>query len=114
MQSRQPRNNPIRQLLFPYGGDQELTRIQGLRVIAIWAVCFGIVMTFCSFPVTIVAGAFTWHRITLLLLISFFSGAFIFGSLACVVVAMSNRAVRIMRTRRATGADTSSGGRYGS
>lgn len=113
MQKR-PRYSLMRRILFPYSGEEQLTRTQGLRVIAVWAVFFSTILLFCTFPITAVAGAFTWHRMTLLLLISFLSGVLIFGGLAWVVVTMSNRAVRITEARKAARADSTSGGRYGS
>lgn len=108
------RPNPLRQLLFPYSGEEPLTRTQGLRVIVVWALFFSAALLFCTFPVTLVAGAFTWHRITLLLLISFLSGVVVFGSLAWVVVAMSNRAAHIIQSRKNARPQTPGGGRYGS
>jgi hypothetical protein len=71
-----------------------------MRVIVTWALFFSITLLFCSFPVTLVVGTINPHRIVLLLLISFFSGVVVFGSLAWVVVSMSNRAARILRARK--------------
>lgn len=115
---QQPRYHIVRRLLFPYSGEEQLTRSQGLRVIIVWALFFSLALTFCSFPVTLLASAnsFSLNRTLLLLLISFLSGVVVFGSLAWIVVAMSNRAARILQARKGNGmpAKTFRGGRYGS
>lgn len=115
---QQPRYHLVRRLLFPYSGEEQLTRSQGLRVIAVWALFFSFALSFCTLPVTLLAstGTFNLNRTLFLLLISFLSGVVVFGSLAWIVVAMSNRAARIIQARKGKGmqAKTSSGGRYGS
>ncbi len=99
---RPPRYHLIRRLLFPYSGEEQLTRSQGLRVVVVWALFFSFALSFCTFPVTLLANtnAFNLNRTLLLLLIAFLSGVVVFGSLAWIVVAMSNRAARIIQARK--------------
>src|SRR5215472_3316178 len=96
----QPRNSLIRRVLFPYGGEEPLTRRQGLRVILLWALLFPVPISLCTLAIGI-AEAFTWHRTALLFLFTFLSGVVIFGVLAWFAVSMSNRAARIHQERKA-------------
>ncbi len=110
---RRSRNSLLRRILFPYTGEEMLTRRQGLRVIGIWALFFSFAMLLCTTPFTLAfVGAASPNRIVLILLIAFFSGVVIFGALAWFVVVMNNRAVQIMQQR--AGTSNTSGGRYGS
>lgn len=109
-----PRYSPLRRLLFPYSGEEPLSRAQGLRVIITWAVFFVCTLGVCTLPVMLVLTAASWQRTLILLLAAFLSGIAIFGTLAWVVVALSNRAARILQRRKATETNSTSGGRYGS
>lgn len=113
MQNR-PRHSAIRRLLFPYSGEQPLTRKQGLRVILTWALFFSSMVTICSSPIALVVGIHMIEKTMLFLLIAFLAGLGVFGILAWFVVSMSNRAARIFQARKTTTTGSASGGRYGS
>jgi len=101
MQNR-PRHTLARRIFFPYGGEEPLSRRQGLRVILLWALLFPLPVSLCTLALCIVA-AFSWHRTALLLLFTFLSGVVIFGALAWFVVGMSNRAARVHQEKKARG-----------
>lgn len=84
----------FRRILFPYSGEQPLTRRQGLRVLAAWMLFFPLTMSLITLVIA-VFGSFTLQRTILLFAVAFLSGVFIFGLLGWVVVSMSNRAARI-------------------
>ena len=111
MQSRR-RYTLMRHVLFPYSGEEPLSLTQGLRVITAWILIFAPGMSMLTLFVAVVA-AFPLQKTLLLLLLSFLSGVVVFGILSWLVVAMSNRAARILQARRVT-RTTVSGGRYGS
>ena len=112
---RQPQYSLMRRLLFPYSGEEPLTRKQGLRVIGIWALFFSFTLLVCTVPFTLAfVGTAPWARIVFILLLAFFSGVVIFGALAWFVVIMNNKAVQIMQQRRVARTSSTSGGRYGS
>lgn len=109
----QPRYTLIRRILFPYSGEEPLTRMQGLRVILTWGLLFSFSMTLCTMMTIAMVGPFSRQRTVLLLLIAFLSGAAVFGMLGWVVVSMSNRAARIFQ-QHAAKTNSTNGGRYGS
>ena len=113
MQNR-PRSSAIRRLLFPYSGEQPLSRKQGLRVIIAWALFFSSALVLCAAPVAVVVGIHMIEKTMLFLLISFLAGLIIFGILAWFVVSMSNRAARLFQARKTTTTGSAGGGRYGS
>lgn len=102
----------MRRILFPYSGEEPLSRAQGVRVIAAWILVFAPSMPLLTLLVAVVA-VFPLQKTLLLLLLSFLSGVVVFGILSWLVVAMSNRAARILQARKVTGTSVS-GGRYGS
>jgi len=102
----------MRRILFPYSGEEPLSRVQAMRVIAVWILIFVPGMSMLTLLVAVVA-TFPLHKMLLLLLLSSLSGIIIFGTLSWLVVAMSNRAARILQERRVTGSGIS-GDRYGS
>ncbi len=102
----------MRRMLFPYSGEEPLSRIQTIRVIAAWILIFVPGMAMLSLLVAAVA-SFPLAKTLLLLLLSSLSGIIIFGTLSWLVVAMSNRAARILQKCRVTGSGIS-GDRYGS
>ena len=116
MQS-QRRYTLVRRILFPYSGKEPLTRRQGLGVIFTWGMFFSFLLVLCTLPMVLLLGAhslhFTARIIAEFMLIAFLSGVVIFGVLGWLVVAMSNRAARIMQDRNAMKTNTN-GGRYGS
>ncbi len=114
MQNR-PYYSPVRRILFPYSGEVPLTRVQGLRVVVTWALFFAFVMSFCTLPLLIaMATGLSAQKVVLLFLICLFSGAFVFGALAVVVVIMGNRAAQFRQKQEAANTGNTNGGRYGS
>ena len=108
-----PRYTLTRRILFPYSGEEPLSRKQGLRVILTWGLLFPLSMSLCTLPITAAASS-SWQRVAILFLFAFLSGVFIFGSLGWIAVSMSNRAAYIRQTRRARQDQQINGGRYGS
>ncbi len=89
-----PRYTLTRRILFPYSGEEPLTRKQGLRVILAWALLFPTAMSLCILVIA-AAGTFSFYRTIMVFLFSFLLGFILFGALGCVVVSMSNRAAHI-------------------
>ena len=123
MQQNRPRFFPLRRLLFPYSGEEPLTRAQGTRVIVTWAIFFPIVLLVGTLPFVLLAKNASLQGIGLLLLLIFLAGIAIFGALAWFVVFTINRSARLFQEQRARWSTTStssvsnndpSGGRYGS
>ncbi len=108
-----PRFSLLRRILFPYSGEDPLTRQQGMRVILIWAFLFACLMLVCTFPFILAAAPFSLSKMVEFLLVSFLTGFVVFGLLAWVLVGMNNRAGRIRQEQKITSDDTN-GGRYGS
>jgi len=114
MQS-QPRYTLVRRILFPYSGEEPLTRRQGLRVIGVWALFFSCGLFLCTLPMALAfIGTASTMRIVMFLLITFIAEAVIFGGFAWLVVIMNNRSAQIMLQRKAAGTGSTNGGRYGS
>lgn len=90
----------FRRVLFPYSGEQALTRKQGLRVLAAWMLFFPLTMSLITLAIA-AFGSFTLQRTILLFGVAFLSGVLIFGVLGWVVVSMSNRAARIHQAWKA-------------
>ncbi len=112
---KQPRYSLPRRILFPYSGEEPLTRKQGLRIIGIWALFFSCALFVCTFPIALAyVGSAPIMRIAGFLLITFFSEVVIFAALAWLVVAMNNRAAQIILQRKAARTGSTNGGRYGS
>ena len=102
----------MRRILFPYSGEEPLSRVQAMRVIGAWILIFVPGMLILTLLLAVVV-TLPLHKILLLLLLSSLSGIIIFGTLSWLVVAMSNRAARILQARRMMGSGIS-GDRYGS
>lgn len=112
---RQTRYTLLRRILFPYSGEEPLTRKQGLGVIGVWALFFSCILSLCTLPIALAfVGTAPTMRITVFLLLTFFSEFIIFGALAWLVVIMNNRAAQIMLQRKAARTGSANGGRYGS
>lgn len=123
MQQNRPHLFPLRRLLFPYSGEEPLTRAQGTRVIVTWAIFFPVVLMVGTLPFVLFAKNASLQGIVLLLLLIFLAGVALFGGLAWLVVFTINRSARIFQAQRARWSTTStssvsnnnpSGGRYGS
>jgi len=98
----QPPFRFIRQLLLPYCWEKPLSSKQGLRMIITWALFFGLIMSLCSMPVALAfMSTISLQRTMLFFLLAFLSGVVAFGSLAWVVVIMTNRTAQIMQRRKA-------------
>jgi hypothetical protein len=118
MQEHQPRFRLARRLLFPYSGEEVLSRAQGARIIIAWATVFPVALLVCTLPVVaLFSNNASLQKIILLLLLIFVVGVVLFGLMACVVVLVINHSARFLQQQRAKdSARTSkpSGGRYGS
>ncbi|MBA2679837.1 MAG: hypothetical protein H0U76_15755 [Ktedonobacteraceae bacterium] len=123
MQQNPLRLFPLRRLLFPYSGEEPLTRAQGARVIVTWAIFFPAVLMVGTLPFVLFVKNAPLQGIVLLLLLIFLAGVAVFGGLAWFVVFTINRSARIYQAQRARWSTTttssisnnnSSGGRYGS
>ncbi|GHO88363.1 hypothetical protein [Dictyobacter formicarum] len=118
MQEHQPRFKLARRILFPYTGEEPLTRAQEVRVIVSWATIFPVALLVGTLPiVALFSSNASVQQILLILLLVFVGGVIIFGLMAWFVVLMINRSARLFRQHRAQkSARTSdfSGGRYGS
>ncbi len=103
----------VRQILFPFSGEEPLSPREGLRVILGWIAFFlpGIVVItlFASF-----ASNVSLQRMFTLLAIAVLIGAMLFGVMGLITVSMSNRAARFYQAHRATKAEAARGGKYGS
>ncbi len=112
---RQSQYSLVRRILFPYSGEELLTRKQGLRVIGVWALFFSCGLFLCTLPMALAfMGTTSPLRIGMFLLIAFFSEVVIFGALAWLVVIMNNRSAQFLLQRKAAGTGSTNGGRYGS
>jgi len=98
-----PRFLLFRRLLFPYTGEEPLTRAQGRRVIVSWALVFSLVLSFATLPAILIIKTVSMQELALILLLTFLTGVVIFGAMAWFVVIMVNRSARFVqqRTRRA-------------
>ena len=92
-----PRFLLFRRLLFPYTGEEPLTRAQSRYVIVSWALSFSCVLSLAILPVILVIKAVSVPELSLLLLITFLSGMVIFGAMAWFVVIMVNRCARFIQ-----------------
>ena len=108
-----PRYRFMRRILFPYSGEEPLTRKQGLRVILAWALLFPLTMSVGAVALAVPL-SIPLSTITQLVLFTLLSGLFIFGSLGILIVSMSNRAAQFRQARKAPGTNNTRGGRYGS
>jgi len=98
-----PRFLLFRRLLFPYTGEEPLTRAQGRRVIVSWALVFSLALSVATLPAILIIKAVSMQELALILLLTFLTGIVIFGAMAWFVVIMVNRSARFVqrRTRRA-------------
>ena len=96
MQHR-PRYRLMRRILYPYNGEQPLSFKQSLRVLLAWMLFFPLGMSLLALVLTIIE-LYPVQKIVLFVILSFLSGAFIFGLLGLLVVTMSNKAARLHQT----------------
>jgi len=98
-----PRFLLFRRLLFPFTGEEPLTRAQGRRVVVSWALVFSFVLSFATLPAILIIKTVSMQELALILLLTFLTGVVIFGAMAWFVVIMVNRSARFVqqRTRRA-------------
>lgn len=98
MQDR-PRFLVFRRLLFPYTGEEPLTHAQGKHVIVTWALVFSFALSVATLPAILIIKSVSMQEIALILLVTFLTGAIIFGAMACFVVIMVNRSARFVQRR---------------
>ena len=92
-----PRFLLFRRLLFPYSGEEPLTRAQGYHVIVTWALFFSLVLCVATLPIVLVIKAVSVQELALILLLTFLANIVIFGSMAWFVVLMVNRCARFVQ-----------------
>ncbi|GCE26227.1 hypothetical protein KDA_17110 [Dictyobacter alpinus] len=113
-----PRFKLARRILFPYTGEEPLTRAQEVKVIISWATIFPIMLVVCTLPlVALFSSNASLQRVALFLLLVFVGGIAIFGLMAWFVVLMVNRSARLFQlhmAKKSAGTSNISGGRYGS
>src|SRR5712691_1163553 len=95
----QPRFGPFRRVLLPHTGEEPLTRTQGRRLIAVWALLFTTPMVLCTLLVAVTR--LPLANAALLVGIVLVSGLVLFGVTAWVVVKSINRTARTLQERRA-------------
>jgi hypothetical protein len=84
----------MRRILYPYSGEQPLSMKQNLRVLLAWMLFFPICMSLLTLAIALI-GSYTAQKTVTLVIFTFLSGVFIFGSLGLLVVSMSNKAARL-------------------
>ena len=94
-----PRFLLFRRLLFPYTGEEPLTRAQGRRVVVSWALFFSLVLSVATLMTTLAIKAVSVQELTLILLLTFLASMVIFGAMAWFVVIMVNRCARFVQRR---------------
>jgi hypothetical protein len=87
----------MRRILYPYSGEQPLSMKQNLRVLLAWMLFFPVCMSLLTLAIALI-GSYTAQKAVSLLIFTFLSGVFIFGSLGLLVVSMSNKAARLHQT----------------
>jgi hypothetical protein len=94
-----PRFLLFRRLLFPYTGEEPLTRAQGRRVVISWALAFSSVLSIATLPAILIIKAVSMQELALILLLTFVIGVIVFGAMAWFVVIMVNRSARFVQWR---------------
>ena len=93
MQHR-PRYRFLRRVLFPYEGDQPLSMKQSVRVMLGWMLFFPFTMAILALVVSIVE-LYSWQKIVLYVVASFFIGVFVFGFFGMLIIFLGNKAARL-------------------
>ena len=96
MQHR-PRYRFMRQILYPYEGDQPLSMKQSVRVMLGWMIFFPLTMSIVALVLSIIL-VYPLQKIVLYVIISFLIGVFVFGLFGLLVISMSNKAARLHQT----------------
>ncbi len=112
-EQKHPQYSLVRQILFPFSGEEPLSLREGLRVILGWILLFLPGIGILTLLVSFATGA-SLQRTLFVLLIALIFGIFIFGLMGWIAVSLSNRAARIFQAHRAAKAESVRGGRYGS
>ncbi len=94
MQQIPQRHSLARRVLFPFSGEETLSRKQSLRVILAWAIVFTVPMILCTAASTILVAASLVKAVIFLVAVTL-GGLIIFGLSAWVVVIANNQSVRI-------------------
>ena len=96
MQHR-PRYRFMRQILYPYEGDQPLSMKQSARVMLGWMIFFPLTMSIVALVLSIIL-VYPLQKIVLYVIVSFLIGVFVFGLFGLLVISMSNKAARLHQT----------------
>ncbi len=103
----------VRRMLFPFNGEEPLSRRDSLRVIRGWILLFTPGVVLITVALSLMAHA-SLTKMALLLVFALLFGIVMFGLMGWLTVSMSNRTARIFQAHRAKNATTARGGRYGS
>ena len=93
MQHR-PRYGFMRQILYPYEGDQPLSMKQSVRVMLGWMIFFPLTMSIVALVLSIIL-LYPLQKIVLYMIVSFLIGVFVFGLFGLLIISMSNKAARL-------------------
>ena len=96
MQHR-PRYRFMRQILYPYEGDQPLSMKQSVRVMLGWMIFFPLTMSIVALVLSIIL-LYPLQKIVLYVIVSFLIGVFVFGLFGLLIISMSNKAARLHQT----------------
>lgn len=94
-----PRFLLFRRLLFPYTGEEPLTRAQGRRVVISWALFFSLVLSIATLLTVLAIKAVSVQELAWILLLTFLASMVIFAAMAWFVVIMVNRCARFAQQR---------------
>ena len=103
----------LRRLLFPYSGEEALSRKQSLRVLLVWMVLLPLIMALCTLLITAIL-SYPLEKMGMFFVFTFLSGFFIFGGLGTLVIWVNNSSAHIRQRYKVTNGHNTNGGRYGS
>ena len=89
-----PRYRFMRQILYPYEGDQPLSMKQSVRVMLGWMIFFPLTMSIVALVLSIIL-LYPLQKIVLYMIVSFLMGVFVFGLFGLLIISMSNKAARL-------------------
>ena len=84
----------MRQILYPYEGDQPLSMKQSVRVMLGWMIFFPLTMSIVALVLSIIL-LYPLQKIVLYVIVSFLIGVFVFGLFGLLIISMSNKAARL-------------------
>jgi hypothetical protein len=94
-----PRYRVMRNILYPYNGQEPLSLKQCLRVMLGWVLFFPVCISLLTLPVAVLS-SYTLQKTEVVLIFAFLSSAFFFGMLGLLIVTMSNKAARFRQAQK--------------